>query len=111
MCDGRSFASSPVAAWRVEAFFFCGVLFVWPLQVAIYLCRCQLLNDHVLDDRKTNQIQCNRPYDTATCYLHTAIWLGRCQSVLTQIERTSERDIVCHRVSPFQPYDMLACGT
>ena len=51
--------------------------------------------------RKITQTQCSRPYGTATCYLHTAIWLGKCQSILTQIEHSCEPDLVCQRISPF----------
>ena len=55
-------------------FFLCGALVLWSLQEAIYLCKRQIPNDHMPLLRKTNQSQCNRPYDTATCYLHTDIW-------------------------------------
>ena len=42
----------------------CGALLLWPLQVAIYLCKCQTPKDHVPRYRETNQTQCNGPYDT-----------------------------------------------
>ena len=67
-------------AWRVEAFFSnkkCGALILWSLQVAIYLCKHRIPNDRVLHSRTTNQLQCNGPYNTATCYLHTAMWLEK----------------------------------
>ena len=77
------------AAWRVEAFLFSAASpFWWPLQVAIYLCRRQPLY-HAPHCWEINRIQWNRPYGTATCYFHTTIWLGRCQSMLTQVDSTS----------------------
>ena len=48
---------------------------------------------------EVTQTQCSRPHGTATCVLQTAIWLGTCQSTLTQVERSSEPVLVCHRVS------------
>ena len=70
------------AAWRVEASFFP----MWrPPFVASSGCHLLFedisLYDRVLHYREINQIQCNRPYDTATCYFHTAILLVRCQSL------------------------------
>ena len=90
MCDGRLFASSPFRRLASRGLsFLCGISFLWPLQVAIYLCRRQPLYDHVPQCWEINRIQCNRPYGTATCYFHTTIWLGRCQSMLTQVDSTS----------------------
>ena len=88
------------AACVSSFFFFCGSLILWPLQVAIHFCIPQIPKAHVPHKREINQIQCKRPYDTATYYLHTAIWLGRGQSILTQVEPTSEPDAVCNRFSP-----------
>ena len=80
------------AAWRVEALpSFCGIL----LRVA----HRRILNANERQHKETIQTQCNS-LDTAICYFHIAIWLGRCQPVLVQFERTSEPDAVRHRVSP-----------
>ena len=56
------------------------------------------------------QTQCSRPYGTSICHLHTAIWLGKCQSILTQIRHSSEPDMVCHRVFPFSPTTCWPAG-
>ena len=99
MCDGCTFASWPfcrLAGRRL--FFLCDVPFWWLLQVAFYLCRRQTLHDHVPRDREITQTQCSRPYGTASCYLHTAIWLGKCQSILTQVEHSGDPQLVCHRI-------------
>ena len=47
------------AAWRVEAFFICGAFMLWPLQVAIYICKRQIPNDHVPQKRgnQPNSVQ------------------------------------------------------
>ena len=109
MCDGRFFASSPFCRLAGRgASFFCGILFVRPLQAAINLCRRQIPNDCQRHYRETNQTQCNSPYDTASCHFHTAIWLGRSQSILTQIERTSEPESMCYRASPLRSTSWLA---
>ena len=75
-----------------------------------YRYKRQPLHDHVPHCREINQIQCSRLYDTATCYLHTAILLGRCRSILSQVERSSEPDIVCYRISPFGPTTCCPAG-
>ena len=101
------------AAWRVSWLFFffsCGAVFS-PLQVAIYICKRQFPNNHVPHCGETNQIQCNRPHDTATCYFHTAFSLGRSQSVLTQVERISEPNTECYRVSLLSPATCWFCET
>ena len=101
MCDGRPFASSLFRRLAIRGLFFLGgALILWPLQVAIYLCIRLFPNDHVPHRWKTNQIRCKRPYDTLTCHLHTATWLGRSQSILTQLEHISKPEDVCCRVSP-----------
>ena len=100
MCDGRPFASSPLRRLTSRGLFFlCGVHLLW-----------QSLHDHVPRFMEITQTQCSRPYGTTTCYLHTAIWLGKCQCILTQVQRSSEPDMVCHRVSPFSPTNCLPAG-
>ena len=45
-----------------------------------------------------------------TCCLatfHTAVWLCKCQSILTQAQHSIEIDMVCQRISPF---DSLRCS-
>ena len=65
--------------------------------------RRQCLHEHV---PRCGEI----PYGTETCHLHTAIWLGKCQSILTQEERSSEPGLVCHRISPFSPTTCWPAG-
>ena len=55
-----------IAAWRVEAFFF----------FAVWWEKCKLQSTYVPCDRETA--------DILSCYFQTAIWLGKCQSILTQ---------------------------
>ena len=40
-------------------------------------------------------------HTTLSCYFHTVIWLGKCQSLLTQTQHSSELDTVCYRTSTF----------
>ena len=69
----------------------------------------QSQHEHVPRKSEITQTQCSRPCGTATGYLHTAIWLGKSQSMLTQVERSSEPGLVRHL--PFQRHDVLARGT
>ena len=90
-------AALSLPAWRVEAFFFlCGVPFWWHMQIAIYLCRRLSQHDQVLCHREIAQTQCSR--------FHTAIWLGKCQSILTQTQHSSELapfgSTTCSHVGP-----------
>ena len=87
MCDGRPFASSLFRRVASRgAFCLCGAPVLSSLQVAIHLCKRQIPNVHERHCRETNQIQCNSPYNTASCYVLSAVWLGRRQTFLTQIE-------------------------
>ena len=112
-CDGRPSASSP---FRHEAsrggLSSCGALFVWPLRVAIHLCKRLFWNDLRRQHRKkNNQILCSSGYDTATCYVDlvdTAIWLGK--TILIQIAHLPN-DVLASGL----PYSCLAtdpaCGS
>ena len=91
---------------------------MWPSPVVattgshLPFCKRQIPNDHVPNCRETYQIQCNRPCDIATCHLRTAIWLGRSQSILTQVERFSESGYCVLQSLSSQPYvRVLACET
>ena len=103
MAPLRLRAFSPLCGSR--PFFFSSAA---SLLVAVETC----LSQHVQVPRygEITQTQCSRPCGTLTCYLHTAIWLGRSQSLLTQIQQSSERDMVCHRVSPFTPTTCWPAG-
>ena len=104
MCGGCPFASSPFCRLASRGLFLlCGVPFWWLLHVASCLCRRQLPHEHLPRCWEITQTQCSRPYGTATCYLRTAIWLGKCQTILTQVKRSSEPSLICHRISPFGP--------
>ena len=89
------------AAWQVEANSF---------SAAFLFVGRQLLHAHVPFYCELNQTQCSRPYGTATYYLQTAFWLGTCQLILTQTERSNEPDLVCHRVSPLSSTTCLPVG-
>ena len=52
--------------------------------------------------REIAQTQYSRPYDTLSCHLHTAIWLVKCQSMLTQTQQSSDL--------PILPFDVFAHG-
>ena len=72
------------AAWRVEAFFFSlrhGPCYLWFICADVFpnMTKCIIIG-------KIAQTQCSRPYDTLTCYFRTAIWIGKCQSTLTQTQ-------------------------
>ena len=82
-------------AWWLEASFLC----LW----RACLVATSLHMYQVLRYCEITQTQCSRPYGTATCILQTAMWLGTCQSTWTQVERSSELLLVCHRISPFCP--------
>ena len=69
--------------------------------LVVNLCRRPSLHDEVPCYWKVAQTQCSRPYDTLTCYFHTAVWLGKCQSILTQTQHSSELGMGCYRASPF----------
>ena len=47
---------------------------------------------------------------TSTCYLHTAIRIDKSQSILTQIQHSSERDMVCHIFSSSSSTTCLHVG-
>ena len=79
---------------------FAGFPIWWHMQIAFYLCRRLSLQDQVPYYREIDQTQCSRPYDTLICYFHTAIRLGKCQSILTQTQQSSDHNMFCHRVSP-----------
>ena len=83
MCDGRPFASSPFRRLASQGLFF--------------------------SLRHSDSVAL-RPYDTLTCYFHSAIWHGKSQSILTQTQRSSELNMVCHRVTPFCPSTCLPVG-
>ena len=101
-------ASSPVRPLAGRGLFLlCGFPLCRLLHVAFRLGRRQPLHEHVPFCCEVNQTQCNRPYGTATFFLQTAIWLGTCQSIMTQTERSNEPALVC----PFQSRDLLARGT
>ena len=72
--------------------------------------RRRILNDYERHYRETIPSQCNSPYDVATCHFHTAIWLGKSQSILIQIERTCVPDAVCYRVHPLSPTTCWPAG-
>ena len=111
LCDGCPFASSLFCRLAGRGLFFlCGVLLWWLLQVAFYLCRRQSTRDHVPRCGDITETQRSRPYGTTTCYLHTAILLGKSQSMLTQVEHSSEPDLVCHRISPFSSTTCCPAG-
>ena len=74
------------------------------------MCNRLSLHDQVPYSREIAQTQCSRPYDTLTCYLHTAIWLGKCQSILSQTQHSSELDRFSCRVSPFCTSTCLPVG-
>ena len=100
-----------LAAWRVEAFFFlCGILIWWPLLLLVSLCRRLPPHDQVTCKREIAQTHCSHPYDTLTCYFHTAIWIGKCQSILTQAQHSSELGVVCYRAFLFCPSTCLPVG-
>ena len=104
MCDGCPLASSPGCPLAGQnIFLLCGFSLCWLLRVAFCLCRRQPLHEHEPRNCEVNQTQCSRPYGTATYFLQTAIWLGTCQSILTQVERSNEPVLVCHRVSLSAP--------
>ena len=103
-------AFSPLGESR--RFFCLWCSFWWHLQVAFYLCRRQFLHNQLPRCGEIIQTQCSRPYDTASCFLHTAIWLSKCQSILTQVQQSCEPDLYGMPQSlPFQPHDMLARRT
>ena len=87
------------AAWRVEASFFsaaflCGDIFKLPF----FMCSRLSPHNQVSHCEGIVETQCSRPYDTLSCYFHTALWLGKCQSVLMQAQHSSESDIACYRI-------------
>ena len=70
MCDGRSFASSPVR--RLEGrglFLLCGFPLCWLLHVAFLSWYTSTLHEHVPFCCEVNQTQCSRPYGSATYYI------------------------------------------
>ena len=73
----------------------------WTFQFAVYLSRCLTLHDPVPCYRYRVQTQCSRPYDILSCYFYTALWLGQCQSLLTQKQHPNEHDMVCYRIFRF----------
>ena len=101
VCDGRPFASSPFLRLASRGSPFRGVPEWWLIQLAIYLARCLTLHDPVLCCRESAQTQCSRPYDTLSCFFHTALWPGQCKSILTQTQHRAELDKACNRIFPF----------
>ena len=85
------------AAWRVEAFFYLLHSSVVAFSNCFFfLCRRLSLHDQV----SCCGTQRGRPYDMLFCYFHPAIWLGKCQSILTQAQHSNEIDMVCYRIFP-----------
>ena len=74
----------------------------------VYLCRRLSLQDQVPRYGEGSHTQYSRQYDT--CYLNTAIWLGKCRSILTHSQHSSELDMICCRASPFCPSTCLPVG-
>ena len=107
-------APSPSASTRQAAsrglLFLCSIPLWLQLQVAFPLCRRLSLHDQVPRFKESIQTQCSRPCGTSTCYLHTAIWLGRCQPILTRIQHSDEANMFCHRVFPFSSTTCLHVG-
>ena len=98
MCDGRPVASSPFRRLASRGSPFRGFPAWWPSQIAICLARCLTIHDSGPRYSESIQPQC---HDTSSCYFYTALWLGQCQSILTQTQHLDELDMVCCRISLF----------
>ena len=90
MCDGCPFASSPSCCMAGRGLFLlCGVLFGGSCMLHFVFADANLYMYTCFFVVKSLKTKRSRPYGTATCILQTAIWLGTCQSILTQVERSS----------------------
>ena len=98
------------AAWRVEPSSFCGFPVWRTMQLAIYLARGLTLQDSAPHPTEGSQHQCSRQYDTLTCLLFTAQWLGQGQSILTQTQRTDDIDMGCYKTLPTKSLTCFQVG-
>ena len=64
-------------------------------------------HDSVPRYREGSQYQCSRPHGTLSRLFHTALWLGQCQSVLTQTQQPDDFDMVCCKMLPI---DSVICS-
>ena len=108
MCDGRPFASSPFRHLASRGLLFlCSFPLRWPFQNAIFLGTSLSPCNQVSYCEGIVETQCSCPYDTLSCYFHTVLWLGKCQSILTQTQHSSESDMASYRIFHV---DSLTCS-
>ena len=111
MCDGRSFASSPFRRLASRGPPFRGFPFWWAMQLAISLARCLTLHDSAPRHGEGSQYEFGRPHDTLSCLFYTALWLGQCKSIVTQIQQLEDIDNGLLQNIADQLYHVLASGT
>ena len=73
-------------------------------------CHCSGSTIQITRRPRSRETFCTALGGTTTCYILTAIWLAKFQCILTQVQRSSEPDMVFHRVSPFSPTNCLPAG-
>ena len=89
------------AVWRVEPFVLCVILcggvfkLRWTCAVACpCTAKCFVLEKSLKHSAVVHTTPC-------AFYVHTVIWLGRCQFILTQTEHSSELGMVSYWISTF----------
>ena len=103
MCNGRPFALSPFRRLASRGHPFRGSPCWWAMQFVIYLARCLTLHDSVPRYREGSQYHYSCPHDTLSCLFCTALWLGQCQTILTQTQQSDDIDMACCRILPIDP--------
>ena len=103
MCDGLPSTPSPFRRLGSRGHPFRGSPCWWAMQFVIYLARCLTLHDPVPRYREGSQYHYSCSHDTLSCLFYTALWLGQCQTILTQTQQSDDIDMACCRILPIDP--------
>ena len=110
MCDGRFFAFLSFRRLAGRGAFFCGFLFRWVKHCVIFDSGFTL---HELSScsREDSLDECERPCDTLSCLLSSALWLRCNYSILVQeTQSAKDIDLTCFKMFPFTAVTCLQVG-
>ena len=106
MCDGRHLASPLFRRLAGRGAFFRGFPFRWVLRFVLYLTRSVALHDSPSCYREDSLDECERPFDTLSCLLFSALWLRCNYSELV----LKDPDLTCFTTFPFNAVTCLPVG-
>ena len=108
MCDGRSLASPLFRRLAGRGAFFRGFPFRWVLHFVLHLTRSVAVHDSPSCYREDSLDECERPCDTLSCLLFSALWL-RCNysTLVPETQSAKDLDLTCFATFPFSAVTCL----